>query len=333
MSAIHQAALHLRQTYSKGDVYKFVILSDSQSALRALGKTWTSSILLQKCVDALNDLSTIAEVDLRWIKAHVNHIGNEHADSLAKSGAVKHFPDVILHIEPQMLTSQRRYPTGTKRYTRTPINSGRRNGRMTHDSANPNSSYREPNKLRAYRLLRSTKKQIGLMIQFLTGHGFLRRHLNLLDMESGKDPPTDPTCRLCGGFEETPIHFITECSALQLSSRKIFRYSSTTQPLNWSIDRLCTFLRLDQVSRLHEPDDDTDLSVHISQTTPSSRLDSTIRHLCTTQKRQQEAPSRGTFTPCSRFCLITHQARWAHPTHQHPFPGRNRADLTYKAMG
>jgi ribonuclease HI len=301
MSAIHQAALYLRQTYSEGDVYKFVILSDSQSALRALGKTWTSSILLQKCVDALNDLSTIAEVDLRWIKAHVNHIGNEHADSLAKSGAVKHFPDVVLHIEP--LDVDLPAPVSYRH-------------KMIHENTNKlwaeewtndprfrqsKLFYREPNKLRAYRLLRSTKKQIGLMIQFLTGHGFLRRHLNLLDVESGKDPPTDPACRLCGGFEETPIHFITECSALQLSSRKIFRYSSTTQPLNWSIDRLCTFLRLDQVSRLHEPDDDTDLSVHISQMTPSSRLDSTIRHLCTTQKRQQAAPSRGTFTPCSRF--------------------------------
>jgi len=272
VSAIHQAAIHLRDKYKNDDPYKFIILTDNQSAVKALKSTWTTSTLLQNCIKALNELSLIAIVDIRWIKAHVNHRGNEHADMLAKTGASKTFPDVILHLDSEDVdipapTSYRNkiiYEGINEQWTEEWMDDPRyRQSKFF---------YRKPDKLKAYKMILSTKKQIGLMIQFLTGHGFLRRHINLLDIESGKDPPTPPECRLCNSHTETPIHLITECEVIRRQSLKIFRYCNAVVPPAWSIDRLNSFLNLTQISTLHEPDEDSDLSIHVESQIQSQTL-------------------------------------------------------------
>ena len=68
------------------DFDKVRILSDSQSALQALRNIDTESRLVKDTKLSLNELSKHIDVELGWIKAHVNHKGNEMADTLAKTG-------------------------------------------------------------------------------------------------------------------------------------------------------------------------------------------------------------------------------------------------------
>ncbi len=46
------------------------------------------SKLTKEVVLELNEASAINRVTLKWIKAHVGHIGNERADEAAKDGAL-----------------------------------------------------------------------------------------------------------------------------------------------------------------------------------------------------------------------------------------------------
>jgi hypothetical protein len=68
-------------------------LSDSQSALRALGSHVIRSTLVEKCHRRLNALSTENTVKVKWVRGHAGTHGNEVADQLAKEGALMPFED------------------------------------------------------------------------------------------------------------------------------------------------------------------------------------------------------------------------------------------------
>ena len=59
---------------------KVIILSDSQAALLAVNSTHADSIMVQVAMDELSNLGQFIKIELVWIKAHVNHPGNELAD-------------------------------------------------------------------------------------------------------------------------------------------------------------------------------------------------------------------------------------------------------------
>ena len=86
-----------------------------------------------------------------------------------------------------------------------------------------------PNKQTSKYLMSLNRLKLGLMIQFITGHGWLRRHQSLVDHLE-----TDPTCRLCikddneRPGEETPIHLVTECEIMKDKAKKLF-YNDTPQ--------------------------------------------------------------------------------------------------------
>ena len=79
---IHRACENLMNFQAK----KVTIFCDSQSALAALANSKVTSKTVDKCIDNLNQLSLQTEVELKWVKAHVNIPGNEIADKQAKLG-------------------------------------------------------------------------------------------------------------------------------------------------------------------------------------------------------------------------------------------------------
>ena len=60
------------------------------------------------------------------------------------------------------------------------------------------------------------RHDVGLMVQAITGHCWLRRHQSLISSD------VDPVCRLCNEEEETPWHLIGECPALWQARTEIF---------------------------------------------------------------------------------------------------------------
>ena len=54
---------------------------------------------------------------------------------------------------------------------------------------------------------------IGRLIQYVSGHAFLRRHNRIIEYSS-KENDGIKECRLCYEDDETPHHIITKCPAL-----------------------------------------------------------------------------------------------------------------------
>ena len=95
--AIKQAVQTLSNIKAKE--HKFVkILSDSHAALRSLANWRVKSKLVYDTMEVLNTLATShLRVELVWIKAHYNYMGNERADELARNAVFNNI-SLILHL-------------------------------------------------------------------------------------------------------------------------------------------------------------------------------------------------------------------------------------------
>ena len=65
-----------------------------------------------------------------------------------------------------------------------------------------------PDRAKGARLLSLYRTQTKAVIGLLTGHNTLRRHLCITGIGN------DPMCRKCGTEEETSVHILCECEAL-----------------------------------------------------------------------------------------------------------------------
>ena len=90
------------------------------------------------------------------------------------------------------------------------------------------------------RLLNRT--DAGRVIQFLTGHVTLSRHLVVMGLVE------HPTCRLCQEPDvlETPYHLIAECPALEMDRRMIFTKEG---PRAW-LRQISQFILLPKIQKL-----------------------------------------------------------------------------------
>ena len=79
LHAIKMATSIIRDCIAPGELIN--IMCDSQAALRALENVDIKSKVALETIQALNSLGKDYTVSLHWIKAHVNHKGNEMADT------------------------------------------------------------------------------------------------------------------------------------------------------------------------------------------------------------------------------------------------------------
>jgi ribonuclease HI len=68
---------------------RFLILSDSQAALKVLSGPKVTSRLVTECLDALSELAGRNEVTLVWVPGHCGIFGNEEADKFARQASAK----------------------------------------------------------------------------------------------------------------------------------------------------------------------------------------------------------------------------------------------------
>jgi len=84
------ACVHENETQDRPEKY-ISIFSDSQAALKALQAAKTTSPLVRKCQQALNNISTRHAVRLCWVPVHARVRGNEIADKLTRSSSGQRF--------------------------------------------------------------------------------------------------------------------------------------------------------------------------------------------------------------------------------------------------
>ena len=272
LHAIKQATHLIKSTqenFANDDDFKTVrILSDSQAALMSLNKIDTDSRLVAEVKHALNELGSHLKVELAWVKAHVNHKGNEIADRLAKTGtklATK------THIGPGRSTinnhiTQYMYGKWNERWINTP---GHRQTKLFLPTTLNRGLGKKAREL--------SRTDTGILVRHITGHAFLRRHNDIIDKgyvatysnevnqtflnHINSDNTLHPdefaevdinsenyatACRLCKqhGSVETPFHLL-ECNALWRERRDHFRtYSQIQAPFtNWKPQQLVDFFK------------------------------------------------------------------------------------------
>ena len=82
------------------------------------------------------------------------------------------------------------------------------------------------NKKASHQLLRLKRLDLGLAVQFITGHNRLKKHEAIVNHNSNY------TCRLCLEDVESSWHVIGECPALWRERRNIFSLTSGITTLN-----------------------------------------------------------------------------------------------------
>ena len=85
---VFQAIKHAAEELINFNNQQITFWSDSLSALQALSNKIHNNKSINDCHKALTKLADENTVQLKWIKAHTGHWGNEKADELAKAGTV-----------------------------------------------------------------------------------------------------------------------------------------------------------------------------------------------------------------------------------------------------
>ena len=98
-------------------------------------------------------------------------------------------------------------------------------------------------------IMKLPRNKLSVLVRFITGHCHLKRQ-NVL---TNKLDAYDTNCRLCGMDRERAIHILTQCEPLW--SHRITAFGQPFldfDPPDWSVQKMCSFLSLDIVSRLEE---------------------------------------------------------------------------------
>ena len=103
-----------------------------------------------------------------------------------------------------------------------------------------------PNAAKSKELMTLQRRELGLAIQFLTGHCFLMRHQRIIDGE------TSPSCRLCSEEEETPEHLFFNCPWV-IEERDELQIPLPTKD-DWTISQVRWILSRRYIEEMMDPE-------------------------------------------------------------------------------
>lgn len=223
MFALLKAAEALNEGNTKGRLIK--LYSDSQASLKALDAPTADSGLVVECALELTKLAKHNNVELCWVPGHRDITGNEIADELAKRGAEGRptGPEPMLPIG-RCLIRGRMKEACRAEHKNIWLN--------VKDSKLTKKFIAEPNQGTAKYLMSLNRDKLKPIVEVITGHCRLNKHLKVLGIKS------DETCPLCLESEETAEHFLAECPALAGTRLAVFgKAFPPTDDLMWATPR------------------------------------------------------------------------------------------------
>jgi len=257
-----------------------VISSDSQAAILALTNTDIRSRTVLECKRLLNLTAGFTPTHLRWVKAHATSHRNNWVDLLAKEGAREarsHGPFPTNTIPMSFLKSTLKSSQWEEWAHQWEVHPTCRQTKMWFPA---------PNVGHSRKILQLSHKEIGILIRWITGHNFLRRHANIVD------PYTYSTaqCRLCGIDPETSSHIIADCMALDYNRLAALKVTHLVQPYTWDLYKVLRFLE-----PLAEMMEDTEapaqrLTLKARNGTRTTMLDCIARHRDGQYSQDMDAP-------------------------------------------
>ena len=166
------------------------------------------------------------KITLHWVKAHDGHELNEEVDWLAKFGTVSSWrfevPTAWSFIKSSLKNISLR-----KWYHRWNKEKTCRQTRLILPCFYPQLSKS---------LWNLDRHNLSRMVQFITGHNYLRYHLKIMSKSD-----TD-LCRQCGESSETAWHLLTECPALAMTRlMNFFEEESFSLPIPEKFHRMILY--------------------------------------------------------------------------------------------
>ena len=231
--AIHKACVKLREIGTR-DV---TIFSDSQSALSAIGSVKIRSKVVSNCIRELNSLGNTSDVKLMWVKAHCDHSGNEYADSEAKLGTTN--VDNLVK-----LALPKSYAIG--KISLAMYNQWNSRWIASKDCRQTKIWFPVVNIKKSNHLLNLKRRDLGHMVQFITGHNRLNYQQNKID------PSVNPFCRFCLQEKEESWHLIGKCPYFRPSRRDIFKSDFLDLKPNpeWQVWQLKRFIQKKELKEM-----------------------------------------------------------------------------------
>ena len=228
------------------DMKYIKIFSDSQAVLKSLAGPTAKSKLIYETHSILNHvyhLHKLLRLELSWIKAHNNYIGNERADELARNAtfsAITYWGILppFSYLKKEICSAI--YELWNNRWQTS------ESYRMTK------IFYPTVHKGKAKKLLELSRDQSRRLIEIVTGQ-------NNLHYIQNKVTKAENLCRLCEEEEETFDHFVFNCPCLYSYRMQYFRGKNFAGTHKWDIQELIDYSHIPCIDRaLKHEDSDTD---------------------------------------------------------------------------
>ena len=224
MYAICEAAAFLKNNTSQANSVK--IYTDSMNSIQRLNKFDSNSKLTIETLKNIKDLQLkYKEVTLYKVRAHIEILGNETADTLAKRGAeVKPIgPEPFLYLPDSII----RHKLGTQMLNKRSKSIKESKIKISNKILLKSYLKDKPPKI-AHHIKADLKNITGI----ISGQNHLAHHENKMDRN------VIPFCKHCPGTRETTEHFMADCPAYSHIRQEIFQ--STHIPLNQIIKNFNT---------------------------------------------------------------------------------------------
>ena len=206
-------------------------------------KTNFTSKAVEKCINNLNLLSQETEVDLKWVRGHADHSGNEFADVMAKLGT-QNFKNKIDVSPPiswaKQLIKQSSYKEWSQRWYST---KHYRQTKIWFPSLNRKFSRS---------LMNLNRTELGLSVQMLSGH-------NRLNYQEAKiDKGVNSSCRFCEEEDETAYHIVAVCPRLLHKRWECFKEPFLDEEPVWQPWSFLKFLRKAKIGEMNKRESSVD---------------------------------------------------------------------------
>jgi ribonuclease HI len=211
----------------EGKIKTLRIVSDSASAIAAMGSFTTNSGLVLECRKRLSSLGRKRLLTLQWVKAHNGDEANELVDSWAKYATTLSRDKV----EPFLPVPKTWLRKKTKEFV---CQLWKERWKAQPQARQTKIFFSEPNEKLSRSILKLSRQTYGEIFRWISGHNFLKRHRSLLEPLIYPDS----TCRACLEEEETSSHLIMQCPAFGQARHGIFGQHLLPEITEWTVSQL-----------------------------------------------------------------------------------------------
>ena len=230
--ALKKAAQIIINNYDITQGENVTIYCDSMAAIYSIDAKTTTSYNHSRAIHALNGAGRICNLTIRWVKSHSKSVGNANADFAANKGRTLPY---VIHDAPRITWAQ----VTTEMVTKVNILWALLFA-LEPTCRQTKQWFPKPDPKRSFKIMKLKRLQWGKLVQFITGHNTLNRHLFL----TGVDPEISETCTLCGYDPMTSSHVMGSCPALMWKRGEVFNEYFLDTPFTAPIGKVLHFMKM-----------------------------------------------------------------------------------------